>query len=253
MNTFLQKTILLVIIFVLSSCSSVEKYNASIANKHSPQELKEDVDYAYEKLQKLHPNLYHYISKKDLEANFNSLKAELVKPLSSIAFYKKIAPVIASIGQGHTQISSPHKRQTKKEKKKFGKRKFSFRTLRFTTVKNKIFIDKGFGRDSLLLRGTELLKIEEEDVQKLANKYQKLVTGDGYNTNFEPEIVRKQIGSFYYYTHQLKDSIQLTLKLNDSIFSRYLYAFPKKKKEAKTNNKRIKTRRRLNFLKQNVN
>jgi len=235
------------IIFIttlLLSCSSVEKYNASIAEKHSLKELKEDVDYAYEKLKRLHPNLYQYISKEDLEANFNQLKAELNTPLSSIEFYTKLAPVIASIGQGHTRVFSPHKRQTKKEKKKFGRRKFPFRTLRFTTIQDKIFIDKAFASDSLLLRGTELLKIEGEDVQKLATAYQKLLTGDGYTTNFEPEIARKRIGDYYYYTHQLKDSIQLSFKYKDSVFTKYIYAFPKKKNEAKAKKKSDKEKKK---------
>ena len=57
MKPFL-KIIILSILF--SSCKSVEKYNTQIAKKHSPEELKEDVDYAYAKLKKFHPNLYQY-------------------------------------------------------------------------------------------------------------------------------------------------------------------------------------------------
>lgn len=233
MIKYLLKSILITILIVLNSCSSVEKYNASIEGKHTPNELKADVDFAYSKLKRLHPNLYQYISKEALEANFENLKNEITEPLSSIAFYKKLAPVIASIRQGHTQVFPPHKKQTKKEKKKLGKRKFPFRTIRFTTVNNKIYVEKSFGKDSLIQKGTELLKIEGQDIQRLANDYQKLITGDGYITNFAPELVRKHIGTYFYYTNKRKDSIEITLKNKDSIYSKYLFAFPKKDKKKK--------------------
>ncbi len=238
MMKLLQKTgIILTLFFILSSCSSVEKYNAQISKNHSPAELKEDVDYAYEKLQKLHPNLYQYISKEKLDNNFSSLKNELTKPLSSIEFYKKIAPVITSIGQGHTSITSPHKRQTKKEKKEKGKRQNTFKTLRFATVGNNIFVDKSFGRDSVITRGTQLLKIEGKDVQELVDSYKNLLTGDGFIKGFVPEFSRKRIGNYYYYTNPIKDSIQITLKEKDNVYTSYLYAY---KKKSRAKNDKVK-------------
>ncbi len=235
------KTIILMSVLILSSCSSVEKYNTQIAKMHSPAELKEDVDYAYAKLKKFHPNLYQYISKEELDDNFETLKKELHKPLSSLEFYKKIAPVIASIRQGHTSVKSPHKRLTKKERKKKGVHKNIFRTLKFTTLNNQIYVEKAYGKDSLISKGTELLKIENENVADLVASYQNLDVGDGFNTTFVPEFTRKRIGSYYYSTNQIKDSLQITLKTRDSIFTKYLYAFEKKKDEKKKSKKEEKT------------
>ncbi|HIE44577.1 MAG TPA: peptidase S41 [Flavobacteriaceae bacterium] len=232
-------------LIILASCSSVEKYNAQISKKHSPTELKEDVDYAYEKLQKLHPNLYQYISKEKLENNFENLKKSLIKPLSSIEFFKKISPVIASIGQGHTAIYSPHKKQTKEEIKKKGKRGNMFNTLRFTTLNNKIYVDKGFGKDSLMLRGTELLKIEGGNVEDLVASYQNIGTGDGFIKNFIPEYTRKKIQIFYGLTNTLKDSLQLTLKNKDSVYTKYLYAFVKKKKKTEKKKDSLKVAKKV--------
>ena len=214
---------------LLWNCKSVEKYNAKVTKKHSPVELQEDVDFAYSSLKKFHPNLYQYINKETLEYNFETLKKSLTKPLSSLAFYKKIAPVIVSIRQGHTSISSPHKLQTKKERKKNGVCKNIFRTLKFNTLNGKVYIEKGYGKDSLISKGIELLKIEGNDVASLLKSYQNLTTGDGYNTTFVPDITRKNIGSFYNKTNRFKDSIQITLKNKDSVFTKYLYVFDKKK------------------------
>ncbi len=219
-----------IIVFAIS-CNSVKKYNAQIAKKHTPEELKEDLDYAYNKLKKLHPNLYQYISKENLEANFSNLKKKLTSPLSSIDFYKKMSPVIATIGQGHTSLSSPHKRQTKKEKKEKGKQKALFKNFQFETLNNKIYVNKAFGKDSLITRGTELIKINDENINELANFYETLGTGDGYIKTFMPKIARIRIGHYYYLTNTIKDSVTITLKVKDSVFTRTLYAYKKKDKK----------------------
>jgi len=240
---------LISIIFLLGSCSSVEKYNAQISKLHSPTELKEDVDFAYEKLQKLHPNLYQYISKENLDNNFNNLKTNLTQPLSSIEFFKQIAPVISSIGQGHTSIYSPHKRQSKKEiKKTKGKRRNPFKTIRFTTLNDKIYIAKGFEQDSTITVGDELLEINNETVPNLLASFKNLFTGDGFNKTFASEYAKKKIGTFYNLTHKQQDTIQLTLKNKDSIYKKYIYAYEKKakiKKDSITKKKLSKVEKKL--------
>lgn len=223
--------IIIISIFTLSSCKSVAKYNTQVAALHGVEELREDVDFAKAKLEKLHPNLYHYITKDALDNAFKKLKSSINKPMSSITFYSKIAPIISKIGQGHTSIASPHKRQTKKEIKTKGKRKYPFRSLKFTTLNNKIYVVKGYGKDSLMAKGTELLKIDDTTVDELVASYKNLRCGDGYNKTFVPQYIRKNIGRLYYATHTLKDSIKLTFKLKDSIYTKYLYAFLKKDKK----------------------
>jgi len=238
------KTIILLSVLILSSCKSVEKYNTQISKTHSSAELKEDIDYAYNKLKKLHPNLYQYISKESLDNKFKILKKELDQPLSSMEFYKKIAPVIISIRQGHTSVKSPHRLQAKKERKKKGARKGLFRTLKFNTLNDKIYVEKGYGKDSLITKGIELLKIEGQDVKDLVASYQSLDIGDGYNTTFVPEFTRKYIGSYYTKTNLLKDSIQITLKEKDSVFTKYLYAFEKEKSKGEKDKNTIKKKKK---------
>ncbi len=224
------KFIIITIIFLLNSCSSVEKYNAQISKKHSPDELKQDVDYAYKKLKKLHPNLYLYVSKEKLDSKFESLKNNLTKPLSSIDFYKKFTPVVTSIKQGHTSVFPSYKKQTKTEIKEKGKRIYPFRSINFTNVQNKVIVARTYGKDSTTLVGSELLAIDNEKTNDLINSFKYLNTGDGYNTTFVPNITRKRIGSYYIRTHGLKDSIQLTFKYKDSIYNKYLFSYSKKKK-----------------------
>ena len=83
------------LVFLFSGCASVEKYNQSISKLHNPEELQEDIDYAYNKITKLHPDLYWYISKDSLDQEFNELKESIQGPMSSIDFYKQLSPVVS--------------------------------------------------------------------------------------------------------------------------------------------------------------
>ena len=67
----------------LLSCVSVKKYNERLEKPLSTEKLKQDVDFTHQKLQKLHPNLYWYISKEQLDYKFDSLKTNISKPCAS--------------------------------------------------------------------------------------------------------------------------------------------------------------------------
>lgn len=223
----MQKSLLIFCIFLLLfSCTSVKTYNEQIAVNHSVRKLKKDVDVAYKKLKKLHPRLYQYIAKPKLDHKFDSLKKTIVKPLSSQLFYEKLAPVIAEVRQGHITVSPPHKRFSTKQRKLLNKKKFEFYQLDFEYLNDNLWIVNVRGADSTLI-GSKTLKINGEDVDKLFKKYKKLFASDGYNSTFHNRIVASRFSGFYYRDKGFLDSLSLTLKKEDSVFTRILRRIPK--------------------------
>lgn len=229
----MNRLIILLSVILITSCTSIKKYNAQISKLHSPKELKEDTNFAYYKLQKLHPNLYLYISKEKLDAKFDSLKNTLNSPLSSRVFYRKLTPVITSIGQGHTSVNPPRKIQTKEDKKEKGKLKSPFKNLEFHKINDQVILTNTFGKDSTNLIGSQLIAINNIKTKELLKSFKNMYTGDGYNKTFVPEFTSKYIGSFYLNYYGLKDSIKLDYKYKDSLYSKYVYAYPKKDKSKK--------------------
>ena len=102
---------------LLSGCSSVENHNRKLNELKSEKDLKKDVDYTYKKLKRMHPNLYWYISKEKLDYKFDSLKTTITQPMTSFAFYKKIAPIVNEVRQGHMMVYPDTRQFTKKETK----------------------------------------------------------------------------------------------------------------------------------------
>ncbi len=209
-----------------SSCVSIKKYNVDIKATHPVKDLREDVEIAYGKLKKLHPKLYQFIAKEKLDFKFDSLKKTINKPLTSHEFFKKIAPVISEVRQGHISVFNPSKKYTKKEYRILRKKKFEFYELDFERVKDGFLVKRNGGLDSTLV-GAEVLKINGEPIQKLVSDYQKLFSSDGYNHTFKERFVALRFSSFYFKDKGYLDSLSITFDQQDSVFTRMFHRIPK--------------------------
>ncbi|MBU2995177.1 S41 family peptidase [Cellulophaga baltica] len=209
-----------------SSCVSVKKYNEDIAATHSVSDLRNDIDIAYTKLKKLHPKLYQFINKEKLNFKFDSLKQTINAPLTSREFYKKIAPVISEVRQGHISVFNPSKKYTKKEYKALREKKFEFYEFDFENVGDAFLVKQNRGLDSTLV-GAQILKINNEPITNLIADYQNFFSSDGYNQSFKDRFVALRFSSFYFKDKGYLDSLSITFKQHDSVFSRMFRRIPK--------------------------
>jgi hypothetical protein len=237
----------------ITSCGSVKKHNVAVTTLHSPESLREDIDYAYNNLQKHHPDLYWNISKDSLDTRFELLKNQIKQPMTSKSFYRLLAPVIASIRQGHTVVYPSGIIQTKKDRKKKGKRQNPFYNLVFTKIDTNFYIKKNYGKDSSLVVNAKLLQIDGVSPNSILKTCQNFITGDGYNTSFVPETISQSIGAFYLVAYPHKDSVALKLAIKDSIYTHYISYYPKKnlknkntkKKESRKQRRATRRRRKI--------
>ncbi|MFZ4929258.1 S41 family peptidase [Chryseobacterium sp. Mn2064] len=194
---------------ILSSCASIRRHNEQRASCISPEKLREDVDYAYAKLQQMHPQLYWYIPKKELELKFDSLKKTITEPLTPLQFYFKFQPVIAGIREGHLSLRIPRKKFTKSEIKKFEHQKGLFSRFEYYVEGDKMFIIQN--RDSIenIQPGTEILSINAIPVSDYIKKYRSLISSDGYNTTFQSYFLKDLFFNFYTAEHGLSSKATL--------------------------------------------
>lgn len=222
--------LLLIALIILCSCGSIEKYNKQVSKLHDPHELKEDVDAAYNQLKKYHPRLYQYTSKEQMDFKFDSLKMSIQSPLSSRDFYEELAAVVTNVRQGHLNISPPDLKRTRKEIKGLKDKTFAFNTMDFEYLDDKLWLIGAKGNDSLLI-GSEVLVIEDKEPQKLIEKYNNLIASDGFNKTLFDGIVGSRFSRYYIKNNGFQDSIHITFKNTDSIFTRTIVWKDKKEKE----------------------
>lgn len=190
---------------MLSSCASIRRHNEQRASCIPPEQLKEDVDFAYSKLQQMHPQLYWYIPKKELELKFDSLKQTINEPLTPLQFYFKLQPVIAGIREGHLSLRIPRKKFTKKEIKTLEHKKGLFSRFEYYISGDQMYITEN--RDSIehIQPGTEILSINHIPVSEYIKKYRNLISSDGYNTTFQPYFLKDLFFNYYTAENGLAD------------------------------------------------
>lgn len=225
----MRKILLLILIISLSiSCNTAKNHNLKLNQPISTEKLKKDVDFAYNKLQKLQPALYWYISKERLDFKFDSLKTTITKPLTSYEFYTKITPVINEVRQGHLSVAPKTKRWSNKETKEIAKKGMGpFSQFEFMILEDKFYVQKNNSIDTSIAIGSEVISINSVSTPLILKKYKKLITSDGYNTTFFKHYLPKLFPTFYVNENGVKDSLLYQFKFNDSIKTVWI----KRKKE----------------------
>ena len=223
------------LVITLVSCSSVKKDNARLNVLHSQKQLQKDVDFAYKKLKRLHPDLYWYISKEKLDYKFDSLKTTINQPMTSMAFYKKLAPVVNEVRQGHMMVLPNTFQLTKEERKALIKRGVSpFLQIDLEMIDDKLYVIKNKSGDSLIQIGSEVVSINHKNTSDLLRNYEPLFTSDGFNTTYKKHRLAKGIGSFYSNENGIQDSVAYAFKWKDSIRKVWIKRKPAEKQTAAT-------------------
>lgn len=209
---------LVVASLLLVQCASIKKQNRHLNDLISEKDLKSDVDFTYKKLQQLHPDLYEFISKKELDSKFDSLKTTIRNPLTSLAFYKKLSPIVASIRQGHTFVYAPTKLLDKKETKVITKKGIGpFSQFDFNFYNNKLYVVKNKSYNKTIKSGTEVVTVNGTKPIDLIEEYNTYYSSDGYNTTLKKLYSGTRFSSYFTFENGLKDSLNYVFKINDSI------------------------------------
>lgn len=215
----------------LSSCTSIRRHNEQRTACVSPDELREDIDYAYQKLQQMHPQLYWYISKKELDHKFDSLKQTIDQPLTPLQFYFKLQPVIADIREGHLSLRIPRKKFTRREIKTLEQKKGMFSRFEYYIKDNQLFIIENKDSIENIKPGTEVLSINNIPVSVYIKKYRELISSDGYNTTFQSYFLKDVFFNFYTAENGFTDTANIETLYHGEKKTYTLYREDKSKKD----------------------
>jgi len=216
----IKNIVLSLIVISVVSCVSVKKHNESIVQLHEVSDLKNDVDKIHKQLVKHHPKIYQYIPKKEFDHKFDSIKQTITQPINSQQFFEKIAPIIASVRQGHISVIPPFKRFSKAARKERVKQKSEFNNLDFEEFNDRVYVSNVIDKKDSLLVGAEVVKIDDVPVFDLVSKFKTYFTSDGYNKTLKKRFVKNRFKKFYYIGNGIVDSLNITFKKEDSIFLR---------------------------------
>jgi hypothetical protein len=95
------------ILLIQMLCFSLRNPAQADETRYSPQELTTDFDILRSALTSGDPGVYRYTSSTALDAAFKIARARLDQPMYAADFYRVLAPMIAEIKNGHTQLQLP--------------------------------------------------------------------------------------------------------------------------------------------------
>jgi hypothetical protein len=80
---------------------------AQTTKKFEARQLREDFQIARQSLEEGHNGLYRYAKKAELDRTFDEAEKSLDRPMDIYEFYRVMAPTIAAIKCGHTNVTMP--------------------------------------------------------------------------------------------------------------------------------------------------
>jgi hypothetical protein len=82
----------------------------------SPEDMRHDLDELFFQIEEVHPNPYTKRSKSDIDRERQRIYDELGEPMTMIDFYRKVDPLVSSLGDRHTYVLLPDNIEEQKEK-----------------------------------------------------------------------------------------------------------------------------------------
>jgi hypothetical protein len=140
---------------------------ATLAQSHefkfSAADVKADMAYAYETLQKAHYNLYAHVSKQAYDAAYNDLLASVGKDSLGMLQTTMLMQRLLAIGNvGHSEVDFPAGSYIS-----YATRGGTLFPLELAFEDKKAFVRKSYTPDSSVRAGDEILRIDGKPIRKL--------------------------------------------------------------------------------------
>src|SRR5258708_22237795 len=165
----------------------------------SPSALREDVSDLRKALEKYHPGLYWYTSKQLFNLTWDSLNAEIDKPMTEDQFFKLLLPVMAKVKCAHMLF--------------YPSDKIISNGLRFPLdlkfIDDKAYIVSDISNQYLVTKGSELLSINGRPIKEILNLILPNLEAQGGNIGWKYVILENDFQNYYYYLIEHAETFQV--------------------------------------------
>lgn len=193
------------------------------AQKISRNDFIKDLETMKFNLEKHHLGLYYYQSKESFENKYNDIVASLGDSVNKQETYILASNLISEVRDLHTSIS-----RLKPNKKALilplGIRRFG----------KDFFVSSNGSQDTTIMRGLQILKIENDTPARLFEEFTHLYGADNNNPSSQSYYAERSFNRYYYHTRGQKDSIAVTFKnlKKDSVYTKYIKSLTAKEMNA---------------------
>ena len=135
----------------------------------SPEQAKFDLDALFYTINEVHPDMYSEVDQSELHSAIKSASDNMTDSISVEELYKIAAPIVAKIGDGHTNLFFPTYAVFKKDTK---------RIPVWMQVESDRTITVDRSLDSIIPKGAKVLKINGKTADRIVDELLPYVSGE---------------------------------------------------------------------------
>ena len=144
------------VLFLLVLCFSVN--GGFSQTKLSAEQLLYDLDYLFNKLEYIHPNLYAYTPEDEIDQAISSIKSEIRDSMNSVDFWLRVSPIVNSLDHGHTGIT-PQNSEVNRYIGELQKTGFSYFPFSILIIDSNIYVHDIYTDTKVIERGNRVISI----------------------------------------------------------------------------------------------
>jgi hypothetical protein len=129
--------------------------------KFSAGQLKNDLDFLFNKLEYIHPNLYAYTSKNEIYLAISNVKSAIKDSLNSVDFWLMVCPIVNNLHHGHTSITAQNT-EINKYIMKLQETGFKYIPFSVIIIDSSIYIRDIFTDNYDIRAGNKVISINKE-------------------------------------------------------------------------------------------
>lgn len=162
---------------IFSGCagflSNKSKPEIDVEKRYSKSELTEDLEFLFNTLEEIHPNLYLYTDKIVIDSLRTYISQYINSPLTSLGFWKLVAPAVAELGDGHTTVSLPYA-----HRKKYLDQEGKIIPFDVQINNNNLYIKSNFSSDSTLANNSKIISINSIPAKSIIENLRQYKSGE---------------------------------------------------------------------------
>ena len=196
----------LIIIFIIINSLSTIVF-AQSPKKYSAQEVKDDLKYMYENLEKSNYNLYAYTEKEKMENAYKEIEGSITDSLTSLEVFRLFQPFAASAKMSHCFLMYPWKDYFGSYLEQEG----TVFPLNLYFSQGKVFVKNNFSENNLISVNDEILALNDQPISKfMADMYKNISGPSDYFK--ESHIEQRVFARIYWYFYGECKTFKLQIK-----------------------------------------
>lgn len=212
---------------------------ASAQKIYTPKEIREDMNFLKNRFEKMHPGMHYYGEAAAYDSTFQQLYEGIEGNMTYQEVFQYISPLVTMVQDGHTSY--------KFKKNQYGK-KPKLIPFYIKESDGNYFIAYNASTDTTLVRGTQLLEINDEPMPQIIKNLQSIYGTDNGNPSSKSYYATRVFNVFYFKYYGPSDSLKVSYQMPDSVTVQTNYVKARERSEiSKTIAKRYKSALRKNF------